>query len=149
MSHIKTQIRDAIVAKLIAGVPTVSGRVFASRVLPLKDVPALIVFADDEEAEIVNVGFPSVLQRMLKVMVIARVKMIDGYDDALDDLQLEIEQALSQTVQDYTLGGLVQRVILMSSRQDFDSMGDQNVAELNLMFRADYRTQVNTPDTPY
>lgn len=148
MSHLRKQIRDAVVTRLIAGIPSVDGRVFPSRVLPVASVPSMMVFTDDEQCEIASVGYPSLLQRQLDVVIIVRVKKINGCDDDLDQLQLDIEKVLSNTVQDYTLGGLVQRILLRSARQEFDSMSDQNVAELHLLFKADYRTQVNTPDTP-
>jgi hypothetical protein len=154
-THIKKQIRDAVVARLKAGVTTVLGEafnpnnVFANRVTPVEVTPSITVMTIGEDIQAGNIGYPSMLQRSLYVYIACRVKRKDNYDDALDDMQLQIEKALSSQIEYYTLNGLIDRIVLQNARNEYDSMSDNNVGEMTLTFVADYKTLNTTPETPY
>jgi hypothetical protein len=154
-THIKKQIRDAVVLRLKAGVTTVLGEafnpnnVFANRVTPVETVPSITVMTVGEDIEVAGVGYPTVMQRGLYLYIACRVKRREDCDDALDDLQLQVEKALSEQIEYYTLNGLVDRIVLQNARTEYDSMSNNNVGELNLTFVVDYKTLNTTPQTPY
>lgn len=155
-THIKKQIRDKVVARLKAGVTTVSGvafnpnNVFSNMVTPVETTPSITVMTIGEDVQVANVSYPTMYQRSLYVYIVCRVKRKDNYDDdALDEMQLQIEKALSSQIEYYTLDGLIDRIVLQNARTEYDSMSDSNVGELNLTFVADYKTLNTTPETPY
>ena len=58
MAHVRKQIRDRMESILAAGVASVSGRVYASRVYPLTgpDLPALAVYTSSESSGLQTMG---------------------------------------------------------------------------------------------
>lgn len=147
-THIKTQIRKAACDLLKLKVPEVSNRVFSSRVTPLKALPALIVFTDRESAQKQSVGWPPRLDRQIDLVVVGRVQRIDSVDDDLDALQLSAEKAFSETINANTLGGLVNSITFEAANQNFIGDAEQPVAQVEMHFRVEFKTEANSPDNP-
>lgn len=94
MAHLRTQIRQAVKAALL-GLPTTGANVFTSRPGPLPDskLPALVIETNAEDAS----GFDlqdETDDRDLTLLVIGRAKHTDELDDVLDQIALEVEQAM-------------------------------------------------------
>lgn len=103
MPHLRTQIRDAVIARLKAGVPGVDGRVHGRtrllRQFQPHDIPTILVRVDEVAPTIVTRVPPRAMRRMLMVSVDALVAIEDDAGDidaALDDLGTDIEAALSK-----------------------------------------------------
>lgn len=149
MSHIKTQIRQAAVVLLNAKVTEVNGEVYASRVKPADKLPMLTVFTDRELVQKATIGFPPRLDRTLDLVVVAKVKSnVSAVDDALDALQLSVEKALSENIAANTLGGLVQSITFESANQFFSADAEQPVAQVEMHFRVEFKTEASSPDNP-
>lgn len=149
MSHLKTQIRLAAVALLTSKVTEVNGEVYPSRVKAADKLPMLAVFTDRELAQKATVGFPPRLDRTLDLVVVAKVKSnLSAVDDALDELQLSVEKALSEDIPANTLGGLVQSITIESANQFFSVDAEQPVAQVEMHFRVEFKTEANSPDNP-
>lgn len=148
MSHIKTQIRTAAQTVLKQKVTEVSERVFTSRVSPLKTLPALIIFTDIETAQKQSIGWPPRLTRQVDMVVVARVKSLDGVDDNLDQLQLQTEKAFTESVAANNLNGLVDSITFESANQIFNVDAEQPVAQVEMHFRVEFKTMADSPDTP-
>ena len=104
--HVRAQLRAAAVA-LLAALPATAGRVYPSRLRPLRDadLPCLLVHTDDEEIAVLDIG-GDVLERRLRLVVRACVKTAGALDDALDALIAEVEAGLAGQ----TFGGLAKSV---------------------------------------
>lgn len=144
MAHMRTQIRQAVVAAL-AGLPTTGTRVFVSSVYELRaaDLPCLLVHTGDEP-QIDPLDFSGAsLQRQLLVMVKAMAKQAASIQDALDQMLLEVEGALALT----TLGGLVKRLELKAVSTNESAALDTPAGELTATWLVTYITPTTNPDT--
>ncbi len=94
--HERKQLRDAIVAQLIAAATSAGSRVFATRLAPVPEaqLPAISVYTDDET---VDPASANTAPRELKRTVLVRVDCwVAGapLDDGLDAIALEVETAM-------------------------------------------------------
>lgn len=135
MSHVRKQIRDAVVAA-VGGVATA----IASRVYPLAepDLPILLVYTNDEE---IIGGTMGAYRRALDVIV-EIVARGDDHDDAIDALIVGVEQALNQN----KLGGLCKPLAPTAISISTD-VGSAPIGRARLTYRATYFTEHATPET--
>jgi len=143
VSHPRKQIRAAVVQTLLdAGL--VGGRVFRSRARELQpnELPAILVYADEETAEPTSETGARCYVKDLKV----RVKMVaagDTADEDLDDLAELVEDALAL---DETLGGVATSVVYASMDQGMDEETQRSHVAETLTFDVRYPDQ--HPRTP-
>lgn len=149
--HMRTQIRDALVAALREG--GVSGnswgsRVFASRRYPLArtDLPAILVYTLEESS---GRDTARNLQRQLSVAVEAVTEANGTLDAELDELCRQAEASISV---DPTLGGLVYDIELRGTQIALHPGGADRKPEFEtggaaMAFLATYRTPVTDPAT--
>jgi hypothetical protein len=98
MAHVRTQIRDAVVAALKA-VPGLTGIVSMGRIFTQQTAPAVIVYTVDEIGELATVGRPMLTSRELTVSIDVMSKAGEGQVDAeIDDLCVLIEGALDESL---------------------------------------------------
>ena len=91
--HVRKQIRNA--AKGASqGLGTTGDRVFVSRVYPLDKVklPGLLIFTPAEDSA--REDSPTDLMRDMTLQVHGVVRISENLEDELDDIALEVEQAL-------------------------------------------------------
>lgn len=148
MSHIRQQIRAAILAKL-TGLPTTGGNVFQTRVWPVNDseLPCLLIMTD---ADMINsysdgslVGFvPRSVNRTLHLTIVAVVRGV-AIDDALDAICLDVEKALAA---DRFLGGLSANITLSDTRIQFKGEGEKPTGEATMSWLIEYWVSDTTPD---
>ena len=145
MSHVRQQIRDDIVTTL-TGLTTTGSNVFRSRIFPLEEtnLPALCIYTKSEASEYDTIGLPRSVNRILDVAVEAYVKGVSNYDNTLDTIAVEVEEAIAA---DVTLGGLAKDAQITAFEADFAGDGEQPVAVGRFTVTVEYRTVENDVET--
>lgn len=142
MSHLHTQIRGAVVTAL-TGLATTGPRVYANRLMQLPDAlqPTLVVTLDEESAEGILIHAPQTYQRRLALVVAAYAKASAGLDDTLDQIGLEVENALSGGI---NVGGRTLDLNYTGMTFD-DELSDQSTGVRRMTFDCEFTAA--TPDT--
>jgi len=145
MSHVRQQIRDDIVTTL-TGLTTTGSNVFRSRIFPLEEtnLPALCIYTKSETSEYDTIGLPRSVNRILDVAVEAYVKGVSNYDNTLDTIAVEVEEAIAA---DITLGNLAKDAQITAFEADFAGDGEQPVAVGRFTVTVEYRTVENDVET--
>jgi len=145
MSHVRQQIRDDIVTTL-TGLTTTGSNVFRSRIFPLEqtNLPALCIYTKSEASEYDTIGLPRSVNRILDVAVEAYVKGVSNYDNTLDTIAVEVEEAIAA---DVTLGGVAKDAQITAFEADFAGDGEQPVAVGRFTVTVEYRTVENDVET--
>jgi len=134
MSHVRTQIRQAVVAALEP-----LGGVHASRFYPIQpdELPVLLVYMGDEEMA----GDFQNQERTLRVIVEI---VADGqfFDDTLDDQLVGVEETLSGD-----LDGLVRAFYPVSVEVSAGVEGANTIGRARVTFEALYRTSYTDSET--
>lgn len=145
MAHVRKQIRDAVESTLTGGVALVSGRVYGSRVYPLtkEKLPAIAVYTTSEASGIMTMGLRT-LMRELSLNVDVYVSVNDTFDDNVDAICIQIEEAIAAN---YTLGGLSKDTILVSTEVDYDGETENPVGVARLTYTVQYVTTVGDVET--
>ena len=138
MTHMRKQIGDAVVTA-VTGLATTGANVFKSRVYPNEQskLPLLCIYTLIEESEIITMGTPYKYQRDLEVMIEGYAKATTSLDDALDQISLEVEEAMAA---DITLGGLAKNTLLGSTEVDMVGEGEVPVGVIKLTYLVRYVT---------
>ena len=139
MAHLREQIRDRVVTDL-TGLTTTGSRVFRSRIYPLEsnDLPGLCIFTKSETT------LPRSTSRILEIGVEAYVKATADYDNTLDDISVEVEEALAG---DVTLNNLVKDSKITSFESEYSGEGEQPIAIGRFTIEALYRVKENDVET--
>lgn len=150
MSHVRTQIRNALKAAL-TGLTTTGARVFTSRpeamTLTSDQLPALLIFPGGEEPEVVetlSLEIPSVVQRSLQVVVSGRAMLTAALDDELDKIISQVETVLGAAID---LGGLVQSIGPPRIETGITAEGEQPIGFCDMTYELTYLTMSNAPET--
>ena len=145
MSHVRQQIRDDIVTTL-TGLTTTGSNVFRSRIFPLEEtnLPALCIYTKSEASEYDTIGLPRSVNRVLDVAVEAYVKGVSNYDNTLDTIAVQVEEAIAA---DVTLGGVAKDAQITAFEADFAGDGEQPVAVGRFTVTVEYRTVENDVET--
>lgn len=150
MAHLRTQIRSAAKGYL-TGLATTGARVYEGRATPVAadSSPVLLVDLGQEVIATEALGAAArarILQRSLELVVRAGVKAVSGYLATLDQIALEVEQALAAQ---QSLGGLAKSVQPSSYEEpEIDGQGEKTVAVLTMRFTVTYYAALNAPETP-
>lgn len=141
MSHIRKQIRDAIVTAL-TGLTTTGSRIYKSRIYPLESgkLPGLCVFTKSEEISNETINPPRTQMRTLDVMVESYVMANSNIDDSLDAISLEVEEAIYSN---QTLGSLAKGIDIVSFEADYSGDGEKVVGVGRLTLSVYYTTKEN------
>jgi hypothetical protein len=145
MAHLRKQIREGIAAAL-AGLPTTGANVFQSRVYPLEDtdLPALQVYALGDTALAVSLPAPRLMERRLRVNVVAVAKAVDNLDDTLDQICEEAEQALAMPCAE--LAGLCKSITLVATDIEMQGTAERPVGQAAMTYEVYYLNAENAPD---
>ena len=143
MSHVRTQIRQAVVTELTTAT-TLFTNIVSSRVYSFAnaDMPVCNVLIDTEDVEPVTMC-ANMLQRTAALATEIYHKAADNLDTLLDDLCVQVEKTLSDT----TLGGLVESMVLQQSVFSFSGEGDQPYGTAVLTWEVVYTTSIDDPET--
>lgn len=144
MSHVRTQIRDAVVT-LVSGLTATADRIVQHRrPLPQDRLPALRVFVQEEAIERQTIHAPALLERTVAIRI-EGVASGEEYQDDLDQIALEVEGAIAA---DSTLGGLINGGMTPSAVDTSEGNdGDRPVGTLALTYQAQYLVNSDAPDT--
>ena len=146
MSHVRTQIRDAVTI-LLTGLPTTGSRVFKSRIRKLSssDLPALTIETNDEVIVLESVTDDFNNDRSLDLVIRASVKVSADLDTTLDTCVKEVEQALFASFTSNSLSGLVKSMELKAIKVQMNNEGDQPIGEAAMLWSVNYFTRGNAP----
>jgi hypothetical protein len=141
MAHVRKSIRDRIASQLSSNVALVSSRVYASRVYP----PAITVYTGSEASGLHNMasGTPD-LMRTLSVTVDCYVRITETFDDDVDAICVQIEEAIAS---DFTVNGFAKDAVLTSTDIDFSGDAEQPVGVARMTFVVRYVTAINDVET--
>jgi len=133
MSHVRTQIRTALVATL-AGLATTGNRVHASRMRPQSDanLPCLLVTTNDEQ---IDSTVDAILLRDLSVSIRGFAMASAALDDTLDQIALEVESVMASNP----------RAIFERVEIDYDDELEKPVGAITLTYRIQYYTSAADP----
>jgi hypothetical protein len=108
MSHVRKQIRDALVT-LLTGLASSGDRVYAGRVTPFAhgELPAVNVAVGNEEITAPSIHQPALLTRQLEITIECVTTLTDSSDDDLDAMALEVEDAIGLNSTTASLGGIL------------------------------------------
>lgn len=125
MSHLRKQIRDAVVTAL-TGLTTTGARVYKSRVYPLESgkLPGLCIYTKSEEISTTTINRPRTQIRTLEVIVEAYVMVNTNFDDTIDTISVQVEEALYTNA---LLGGLAKELNILSFDADYSGEGEKVV----------------------
>lgn len=145
MAHVRKSIRDNVVTTL-TGLTTTGGNIYRTRVYPLAEdkLPGLAIYTRDESTGYETMGIPRTQIRNLTVSVEIYVKGTSNYDDTLDTICVEIEEALYT---DLTRGGYAKDTNISNMDAEFSGEGDQPVARATLTLDITYATKENDVET--
>jgi hypothetical protein len=132
VSHVRTQIRNAVAALL-------PGTVYKSRVWPVEqtELPVLLVYTGSEAD---RAGDMQSLERTLDVIVEC---VTQGTDDEMDAQFVLVEQALADT----DLGGLALMFTLTGIEVTVSAEGSAPIGRGRMTYSAMYRTTYADPET--
>ena len=145
MAHVRQQIRERIVSVLTTNVTLVSSRVYGSRVYSFSeaDLPAITVYAGSETSGLQTVGLKT-SQRIVSIQVDAYVRATSDFDDDVDAIAVQIEEAIAN---DFTVNGLAKTAVLSSTEMNFSGEAEQPIGSARLTFDVRYDTAINDVET--
>ena len=143
-NHIRQQIREKF-GTTLTGLTTTGSNVYESRVYPLENasLPALIIYTKSETSEPIVIGTQRLMSRELSVVVEGYAKATSNFDDTIDTISKEVEEAISA---DRTLGGLAKDTYVESTEIEYTGDGEQPVGYVTLTFLTNYYVQETNPD---
>ena len=136
------RLREAI-ATAVTGLTTTSTRVFQSRVYPLErgtDLPGLLVFSLAETSERRTAPAPGIMERVLRVQIVAVARALADLDDTLDGICKEVEMALA---------GLAKTITLTSTDIEMQGTSDRPVGQAAMTYEVVYLAAENAPDVAF
>jgi len=141
MAHVRKQIRDRMASTISTGATLVSSRVYTTRVYPLTDanLPAITVYTGSEVSNRLNMGLKD-LNRSLTVDVDIYVRATSTFDDDVDAIAVQIEEAIAG---DFTVDGLAKEAVLTGTEIQFSGDAEQPIGVAKLTYSVRYVTALN------
>lgn len=140
--HERREIRDAIVAQLIAAGASFGSRVFPTRIPPLRtaELPAVCVYTDDEQVDRATWSTaPRELGRTVNVAIEGWVRVTEDIEDVFDALALEVETAMDA---DLNLDETAFDSGLVSTEIGISMQGDRPMGAIRLLYAVTYHTEL-------
>ena len=143
-NHIRQQIREYF-GTTLTGLTTTGSNVYESRVYPIENtkLPALVIYTKSETSEPIVIGTDRVISRELSVVVEGYAKATSNFDDTIDTISKEVEEAIAA---DRTLDGLAKDTYLESTEIEFNAEGEKPLGYVSLTFLTNYYVQETNPD---
>jgi hypothetical protein len=145
MAHVRKQIRDRMASTISTGATLVSSRVYTTRVYPLTDanLPAITVYTGSEVSSRLNMGLND-LNRILTVDVDIYVRATSTFDDDVDAIAVQVEEAIAG---DFTVNGLAKEAVLAGTDIQFSGDAEQPIGIAKLTYSVRYITALNDVET--
>lgn len=146
MSHPRSIIKNAIINQL-TGKTDAQEKVYGNRAKPLFDqfLPAILVYSKDEtilEGRFESDGFGP-LKRDLEIAIEAVILGGDDFDQKLDDLSNQIENALDGFEIDTRKSDVLK---MKSTEIDISIEGSKTYGAIRLNYTLTYYTETKQPD---
>ncbi|MBD8875433.1 hypothetical protein [Roseibium polysiphoniae] len=141
MTHVRQQVRDAVISSL-ADLPTTGGNCHSMRTYPRgeKADPALLVYILQERSETFGIGGPGRdLERQIAVTIEAQARGA-GFDDTLDQIAAEVETVMFANRK---LGGLAIDTTLVETRLELATDRDDRRSGVLILT---YQVSVDGPE---
>lgn len=131
----RTDIRNAI-ATALKGATSAADSVMTSRyrAFKAKALPLVLVYTPDEELDSF-VNYPRQYARKVKVVTMGLIQANDDVDDAIDEMQSDIEAAMHK---DPTFGGLAMGTVLQKVSSEVDPSGESQYAAAHAEWEVTY-----------
>lgn len=136
VKSIEELIREAATDTL-TGLTTTGSNIFASRVHNLEQIklPALLLYTRDLESSPIIMNTPRTIEKNIVLHVEGYVKQNANYDDKIDDICQEVEEALYGN---RLLNNLVKDSFLDETLIEYESEGDNPLARVVMDFQVVY-----------
>jgi hypothetical protein len=143
-NHIRQQIREYF-GTTLTGLSTTGSNVYESRIYPIENskLPALVIYTKSETSEPIVIGTDRVMSRELSVVVEGYAKATSDFDDTIDTISKEVEEAIAA---DRTLDGKAKDTYLESTEIEFNGEGEKPLGYVSLTFLTNYYVQETNPD---
>ena len=143
-NHVRQQIREYF-GTTLSGLTTTGSNVYESRVYTLQEdtLPSLVIYTKSESSEPIVIGTNRVMSRELSVVVEGYAKASSDFDDTIDTISKEVEEAIAA---DRTLDGLAKDCYLESTEIEFNGEGEKPLGYVSLTFLTNYYVQETNPD---
>lgn len=145
MAHVRKAIRDRFISTLTSDVTLVRARVYGSRVYPITEdnLPAITVYTGSEASNRYNMGVTD-LTRELSVEVDCYIRATDTFDDDVDAICVQVEEAIAG---DFTVNSLAKGATLISTEINFSGDAEQPIGIAKLTFNVRYVTSMADVET--
>ena len=139
MAHKRQQIRERI-ATTLTGLTTTGSNDFQSRVYNIEEnkLPCLLIYTKDETSEPISHGYPRTLLRLLTVNIEAYCKQNNNFDDTIDDITKEVEEAIYG---DRLINNLAKDSFIISTEIDYNREGDNPIGYVTMTFQVEYHVE--------
>ena len=146
MSHVRKQIRDKVVAVLLPAVTLVKRRIYGSRVYPLTatNIPAVLVYTRSESSGLLSFGSSVSSDRMLSLSIDVYVRATEAFDNDLDAICVQIEEAIAAN---FRLDGLAKESVLTGTEIEYNGDAEQPIAVARLTYGIRYVTTIGDVET--
>lgn len=145
MSHVRKQIRDALVTA-VTGLTTTGSRVYRSRVYPLESgkLPGLCVYTKPEKVINSTITRPRTQMRQLEASIEAYLMTNTNFDNTLDTIAVEIEEAIYSNS---ALNALVKQINITGFEADYVGEGEKVVGVGKFNVEIIYSVRENDVET--
>ena len=143
-NHVRQQIRERV-GTVLTGLTSTASRVYESRVYPLQDseLPALLIYTKSEDSLPLVMHTDRVMERELSLVVECYAKANSNFDDTIDTISKEVEEAIAA---DTTLNSLAKDIFIQSTEIEFNAEGESPVGYATLTFLTTYHVNDTNPD---
>ena len=143
-NHVRQQIRERV-GTVLTGLTSTASRVYESRVYPLQDseLPALLIYTKSEDSLPLVMSSDRVMERELSLVVECYAKANSNFDDTIDTISKEVEEAIAA---DTTLNSLAKDIFIQSTEIEFNAEGESPVGYATLTFLTTYHVKETNPD---
>lgn len=134
MAHLRKQIRDRIVTD-VTGLSTTGSRVHKSRVYPVDTLPCLCVYTKNESIETETLTVPRTQIRTLSINIDGYATATSNLDDSLDQISLEVEEAIAGDVR---INNLAKQAQVTAVEVDYSEEGEKPIGMIRITIEVEY-----------
>ena len=136
MAHKRQSIRERV-ASTLTGLTTTGSNVFQSRVYPIENtkLPCLLIYTREETSEPLTTNPPRAIEKVLSLVVEGYVKANTNFDDTIDTICEEVEEALFT---DRLINDLALDSFLVNTEISYNGEGDNPLGIVVMTFQITY-----------
>ena len=144
-NHLRRRIRERA-ASTLGSLSTTGSMVYQSRIYPMEtaSLPGLCIYTNDESVDIASIGSTRTLFRELNLMVEGYASASSNLEDALDQIGMEVEVAMSG---DIKLNNLAMDSRLTNVEVSLSGEESSSTGVIRYTYLVTYQNAENTPDT--